>query len=502
MAETNGKTIINFPNGKQTEINTGLFINNQFVPSEFGKTIDVINPSTGKLICKVAEASNKDVDRAVDAARAAFNTTWGLNVNGFERARLMQKLSNLLERDAEILAMLEALDNGKTLSMATAADVPKSIDCLRYFAGWADKISGKTLEVNDNTNFTYTRHEPIGVCAQIIPWNFPLLMLAWKFSPAIATGNTVVMKTAEQTPLSALKFCELVVEAGFPPGVFNVVMGYGPTTGSHLSSHPRVDKIAFTGSTAVGRIIMKAAAESNLKNVTLELGGKSPNIIFEDANIAEAIKWSNFGIYFNHGQCCAAGSRIFVQESIFEKFIEEFRKMSGNFKVGDPFAADTFQGPQVSQLQFDRIMKHIDIGKKEAKLLYGGNRVGDEGYFIEQTVFTDVPDDSVISKEEIFGPVVVVNTFKDEDEVIKRANSSEYGLAAGIFTQNLARAHRVAARIQSGTVWINHYNDYNMNVPFGGFKQSGIGRELGEYVLSNYTNVKSVNINLGVNCPF
>jgi len=492
---------LQFPNGKSTQLNAGLFIDNTFSPSESGKSFEVFNPTNGKVLCRVAEASSKDVDRAVEAAKTAFDNTWGRHVNGGARGRLLNKLADLMEREAETLAMLEALDNGKTMSMAAAADVPKSIECLRYYAGWADKIHGKTIEVNDDTNFTYTRHEPLGVCAQIIPWNFPLLMLAWKIAPALATGNTVVMKTAEQTPLSALKVCELVVEAGFPKGVFNIVMGFGATTGAALSSHMKVSKVAFTGSTAVGRHIMKSAAESNLKKVTLELGGKSPNIIFDDADIEQAIRWSNFGIYFNHGQCCAAGSRIFVQESIYPRFIQEFQKISSQMKVGDPFDPNTFQGPQISQLQYDRIMDHIDSGKKEATLLYGGSRIGEEGYFIEQTVFTDVPDDARINREEIFGPVVIVNTFKDEDDVIRRANSSEYGLAAGIFTKDLARAHRVAQRLEAGTVWINHYNDYNMNVPFGGYKQSGIGRELGKYALANYTNIKSVNINLGVPCP-
>jgi len=492
---------IQFPNGSSTQINTGLFVSNKFISSESGKSFEVFNPTNGKVICRVAEASAKDVDNAVQAARDAFEQSWGLHVNGFERARLLNKLADLMEKEGDTLAMLEALDNGKTLAMAKAADVPKSIQCLRYYAGWADKIHGKTIEVNDDTNLVYTRHEPIGVCAQIIPWNFPLLMLAWKIGPALATGNTIVMKTAEQTPLSALKVCELIVQAGFPPGVFNIVMGFGPTTGAALSSHMGVDKIAFTGSTAVGRHILKSASESNLKKITLELGGKSPNIIFDDADIAQAIKWSNFGIYFNHGQCCAAGSRIFVQESIYPKFIEEFSKISSQMSVGDPFHETTFQGPQISQLQFDRIMNHIEIGKKDAKLLYGGNRKGEEGYFIEQTVFTDVPEDSRIMKEEIFGPVVVINTFKDEDEVIRRANSTEYGLAAGIFTRDLSRAHRVARRLQAGTVWINHYNDYAMNVPFGGYKQSGIGRELGKYALANYTSIKSVNINLGNQAP-
>jgi aldehyde dehydrogenase (NAD+) len=502
VKDNGGSVTITFPHiGKTTTIQTGLFVNNTFIPSESGKTLEVLNPATGKVICNVSEASSKDVDAAVDSARKAFKTTWGLNVNGATRGRLLNKLADLIEQNQEELAAIEALDNGKAYKMALGADLQGVVQCIRYYAGWADKIHGKTIEVDDNTTLAYTRHEPLGVCGQIIPWNFPLMMWAWKIAPALATGNTVVLKTAEQTPLSALKCCEYIVQAGFPSGVLNVVVGYGPTTGAAIASHPRIDKVAFTGSTAVGRTVMKLAADSNLKKVTLELGGKSPNIVFEDADIEQAIRWSVFGIFFNHGQCCCAGSRIFVQESIFQKFVETFQKISQATKVGNPFDSDTFQGPQISQLQYDRIMDHIESGKKEAKLVYGGKRVGTEGFFIEQTMFTDVPEDSRIAQEEIFGPVVIVNTFKTEEEVIEKANNTVYGLASAVFTKDLSRAHRVAAKIEAGTVWVNNYNIIKTNVPFGGFKASGIGRELGEYALANYTNVKSVMVNLSAPAP-
>eukprot|EP01117_Protostelium_nocturnum_P012369 TRINITY_DN455_c0_g1_i1.p1 TRINITY_DN455_c0_g1~~TRINITY_DN455_c0_g1_i1.p1 ORF type:complete len:544 (-),score=180.15 TRINITY_DN455_c0_g1_i1:156-1697(-) len=500
--EDDGKVVtLNFPHiGKVSKVHTGLFINNEFVSGEGGKTIEIQNPATGKTICKVAEASSKDVDTAVDAARKAYKTTWGLNVNGFERARLLNKLADIIDKNQQELAAIEALDNGKAYTMALGADLQGVLSCIRYYAGWADKIFGQHIEVDQNTH-AYTRHEPVGVCGQIIPWNFPLMMFAWKIAPALATGNVIVLKTAEQTPLSALKVCEYIKEAGFPAGVVNVVVGYGPTTGNAIASHPRIDKVAFTGSTQVGRMVMKAAADSNLKKVTLELGGKSPNIVFEDADIEQAIRWSVFGIFFNHGQCCCAGSRVFVHESIYDKFVEAFQKISAQTKVGDPFDPNTFQGPQISQLQYDRIMNHIESGKKEAKLVYGGNRVGTEGYFIEQTMFTNVPEDAKINQEEIFGPVVIVNTFKTEEEVIEKANNTMYGLASAVFTKDLSRAHRVASKIEAGTVWVNHYNIIKANVPFGGFKQSGLGRELGEYALSNYTNVKAVLVNLGAPAP-
>jgi len=402
-----------------------------------------------------------------------------------------------MERDADILASIEALDNGKAKGMAAAADVPNAIGCIRYYAGYADKIHGKVADLNPET-FAYVKKEPIGVCAQIIPWNFPLLMWSWKIGPALATGNTIVMKTAEQTPLSALYMCKLVKEAGVPPGVINMLSGFGKTAGAALASHMDVDKIAFTGSTLVGRSIMKAAAASNLKKVTLELGGKSPNIVFDDADIDNAISWVNFGIFFNHGQCCCAGSRVYVQEGIYDKFVEAFKARAAANKVGDPFAADTFQGPQVSQLQYDRIMNYIKIGKEEgAKIETGGERHGDKGYFIQPTIFSNVSPDMKIMQEEIFGPVCSIAKFKTQEDAIKIGNDTAYGLAAAVHTKNLNTAIEVSNGLKAGTVWVNCYNLLTHQVPFGGYKESGIGRELGEAALDNYVQQKTVHIRLG-----
>ena len=409
---------------------------------------------------------------------------------------MLSKLADLFDEHVDTLAAIEALDNGKALSMAKI-DVSLSSGCLRYYGGWADKIHGKVIDTDPET-FNYTRHEPVGVCGQIIPWNFPLLMWAWKIGPAIATGNTVVLKTAEQTPLSGLYASTLVEKAGIPAGVINVLSGFGKTAGAAIASHMDVDKVAFTGSTVVGRTILQASAKSNLKKVTLELGGKSPNIVFNDANLEDAISWVNFGIFFNHGQCCCAGSRIYVQSGIYDKFIEAFKARTAKNVVGDPFAADTFQGPQVSQLQFDRIMAYIKSGKEAgAKVETGGERKGDKGYFIQPTIFSGVSEDMKIMQEEIFGPVCSISKFETEDEVVKSGNETTYGLAAAIHTKDLNTAIRVANKLKAGTVWVNNYNMLSYQVPFGGFKESGIGRELGKYALSNYTQVKSVRIRLG-----
>jgi aldehyde dehydrogenase (NAD+) len=473
----------------------GLFINNEWVEGVDKKKFEVINPTNEEVITSVCEATEKDVDLAVAAARKAFNTTWRAITPG-ERGRLILKLADLAEKNKELLAAVESLDNGKSISMARG-DVGAVIGCIRYYGGWADKIEGKTLDIAPDM-FNYTRHEPLGVCGQIIPWNFPLLMLAWKIGPALATGNTIVMKTAEQTPLSALVFANLVKEAGFPAGVFNLISGFGKTAGAAISSHMDIDKVAFTGSTVVGRTIMKAAAASNLKKVTLELGGKSPNIVFNDADIEQAISWVNFGIYFNHGQTCCAGTRIFVQEGIYDKFLEAFKKRALQNKVGDPFHHETFQGPQVSQLQFDRIMGYIQSGKEEgAKVEIGGERHGEKGYFIQPTVFSNVTADMKIMREEIFGPVAAIAKFKDEEEVIQMGNDSNYGLAAAVHTTDLNTAIRVSNAIHAGTVWVNCYNLLHHQMPFGGYKESGIGRELGEAALANYTQNKSVAIRLG-----
>ncbi|CAD6446952.1 9c68798b-bb37-48c1-8420-e263ab7674ad [Sclerotinia trifoliorum] len=474
---------------------TGLFINNEWVKGVDGKTFEVINPATEEVITSVHEATEKDVDIAVAAARKAYEGAWR-HVTPEARGKLLVKLADLVEKNADLLAAVESLDNGKAISMAKG-DVAAVAGCLRYYGGWADKIEGKVIDT-DPEYFTYTKQEPIGVCGQIIPWNFPLLMWSWKIGPAVATGNTVVIKTAEQTPLSALVAATLVKEAGFPPGVINVISGFGKTAGAAIASHMDVDKVAFTGSTLVGRQIMKAAAGSNLKKVTLELGGKSPNIVFNDADIENAISWVNFGIFYNHGQCCCAGSRVYVQDGIYDKFVERFKARALANKVGDPFHHETFQGPQVSQLQYDRIMGYIDEGKKAgATVVTGGERHGDKGYFIQPTIFSDVTEDMKIMQEEIFGPVCSIAKFSTEEEIIKIGNGSNYGLASAVHTQNLNTALRVSNSLKAGTVWVNCYNMLHHQVPFGGYKESGIGRELGEAALSNYTQTKSVRIRLG-----
>lgn len=408
---------------------------------------------------------------------------------------MLVKLADLLEEHGDTLAAIESLDNGKALAMAKG-DIGMAAGCLRYYGGWADKIHGKTIDT-DPDYLNYTKHEAVGVCGQIIPWNFPLVSWSWKIGPALACGNTVVLKTAEQTPLSALYAATLVDKAGIPPGVVNIISGFGSIAGAAIASHMDIDKIAFTGSTTVGRGILQAASKSNLKKITLELGGKSPNIVFDDANIEDAISWVNFGIFFNHGQVCCAGSRVYVQSGIYDKFIEAFKARTAQNVIGDPFNAETFQGPQVSKAQFDRIMSHIQSGKDNgAKVEAGGDRHGNEGYFIQPTIFSNVSSDMKIMQEEIFGPVVVICKFETEEEVLRAANDSRYGLAAGVHTTNLNTAIRVSNALKAGTVWVNNYNMITNSVPFGGFKESGFGRELGKYALSNYTQVKSVRIRL------
>ncbi|KAL4968485.1 Aldehyde/histidinol dehydrogenase [Aspergillus stella-maris] len=427
----------------------GLFINNEFVPSVEGRTLDTINPHNEQKIAAVCEGTAKDVDIAVASARAAFEGPWK-SLPSMERGKLLLKLADLLERDMMILANIEALDNGKTVSMA-AFDIQGSANTLRYYGGWADKVYGQTIDIDENSH-TYTRHEPLG----------------------------------------------LIAEAGFPPGVVNIINGYGRVAGAAIAWHMDVDKIAFTGSTLVGREIQIASAKSNLKKVTLELGGKSPNIVFADANIDNALSWVNFGIYCNHGQACCAGSRILVHEGIYETFLERFKQRAQQNKLGDPFAPDTFQGPQVSKAQFDRIMNYIDQGKAAgATLETGGQRYGERGYYIQPTIFSNVKEDMSIVREEIFGPVCTVQSFRDEDEAVRLANNTEYGLAAAVHTTNLKTATRMSNRLRSGTVWVNSYNLIHQQVPFGGYKQSGNGRELGSYALDNYTQVKAVRIYLG-----
>jgi aldehyde dehydrogenase (NAD+) len=490
-------TVVSTPHESHVAVSaTQLLINNRWVPSESGKTFATVDPSTGEEICKIAEADTADVDKAVGAARTAFEKGAWRKMAASERGNLIHRLADLIEQHADELARLESMDNGKPVSVARAVDVAATVGCFRYFAGWADKVQGKTIPI-DGDYFCYTRHEPVGVVGQIIPWNFPMLMLAWKLAPALATGNTIVMKPAEQTPLSALRIGELIVEAGFPEGVVNLLPGFGPTAGAAIASHMDVDKVAFTGSTEVGHLIMGAAAKSNLKRVTLELGGKSPNIVFADTDLDEAVEGAHFGLFFNHGQCCCAGSRVFVEEKIYDRFVEKSGERARKRTVGDPFDPQTEQGPQVDQSQFDKVMGYIESGRSEgATLVCGGDRVGDRGYFIQPTVFADVRDDMKIAREEIFGPVMSVIPFKSLDEVVTRANRTDYGLAAAVWTRDIGKAHAIANSVRAGTVWVNCYNVLDPRAPFGGFKQSGIGRELGEYGLQQYTEVKTVIVKL------
>ncbi|KAF5096955.1 hypothetical protein D0Z03_001517 [Geotrichum reessii] len=486
---------ITLPNGKSYQQPTGLFINNEFVKSQDGKKFPVENPSTEKQIAEVYEAGEADVELAVEAAEAAFED-WGFG-DSTHRGRLLNDLADKIEENAETLASIESLNNGKPLSLARI-DVQLSADCIRNYGGWANKIYGDVVD-SGSGYFNYIRREPIGVCGQVIPWNFPLLMFAWKIGPALAAGNTIVLKTAESTPLSALYAANLAKEVGFPPGVLNVLSGYGKT-GQYITSHMRIKKIAFTGSTATGRHVMRAAAASNLKKVTLELGGKSPNIVFDDADLDKAVEFANLGIYFNSGEVCCAGSRIYVQEKIYDQFLQKLKVRAEKNVVGDPFDENTFQGPQTSKVQLDRILQYIEDGiQGGAKVITGGKRVDREGYFVHPTIFADVTEDMKIVKEEIFGPVVTITKFKDVQEVIKLANDTEYGLAAGIHTNDINKAIHVANKIRAGTIWVNTYNDFHHNVPFGGFNQSGIGRELGkEGIMEAYTQPKSVRIKLDI----
>jgi len=474
---------------------TKLFIDGQFVSSSDGKTFPTIDPRTEEVICEVSQASVADVDSAVNAARHAFDKGPWPRMSGYERGRILNKLADLIDENSKKLSWLETLDNGKPLFFSTNADIPLSAMHFRYFAGWADKISGKTIgQMSDH--WSYTLHEPIGVCGQIIPWNFPLLMAAWKIAPALAMGNTVVLKLSEKTPLTGLVLAELCKEAGIPDGAVNVLSGPG-SVGEAIVRHEGVDKVAFTGSTGTALRIAKAVADTGkVKPITTELGGKSPALIFPDADLDVAAENAYFGLFFNHGQCCCAASRCYVHESVREEFTEKLLTKVENRKVGDPFEDGVDQGPQVDKIQFDKIMGFIQQGKTQGQLLIGGERYGSKGFYIQPTVFENIPDTASVMRDEIFGPVLAMNTFTETDEVIARANDSPYGLAAGVFSQNIDTVNRVSRALKAGTVWVNCFNNFDNAAPFGGYKNSGVGRDKGEYALSNYTAVKCVTMSL------
>lgn len=474
-----------------------MLIDGQWVNSVSGKTFATINPATGDTICQVAEADKADVDIAVQAARKALDGKAWARMAPAQRGRLLYKLADLIEANVQELAALETLDNGKPYTESLNSDIPGAAAVYRYYAGWADKIHGKTIPVAGPFQ-CYTRHEPIGVVGQIIPWNFPAVMQSWKLAPALAAGCTVVLKPAEQTPLTALRVGQLALDAGFPPGVVNILPGFGPTAGAAIASHNGIDKVAFTGSTAVGKIIMQLAAQSNLKRLTLELGGKSPNIIFADADVDMAAKVSYMALFYNMGQCCTAGSRLFVEASAYDQVMDIISSRAKKQVVGDPFDPRTTQGPQVSKEQMDAILKYIESGKREgAKCVTGGAKADRPGFFVQPTVFDGVKDEMTIAREEIFGPVLSVLKFNDVEEVIQRGNNTSYGLAAAVWTRDINKAHQMAAALKAGTIWINTYNVVDPAAPFGGFKMSGLGRELGEYALANYTEVKTVFTALG-----
>jgi phenylacetaldehyde dehydrogenase len=480
-----------------------MLINGDWVDSASGQTLDVYNPATGDIIAHVPAGNHEDIDRAVKAARRSFQTGAWTGMTASERGRIIWKIGDLIQDHLEELAQLEALDNGKPITVARAADVPLAADMFHYMAGWATKIEGNTMSLSvpytpGAQYHAYTVKEPVGVVGQIIPWNFPLLMAAWKLAPALTCGCSIVLKVAEETPLSALRLGKLIQQAGVPDGVVNIVTGLGVEAGAPLAAHPDVDKISFTGSTEVGRLIVKAAEGSNLKKVSLELGGKSPNIVLGDADMEVAIPGAANGIFFNHGQCCAAGSRLFVQENVFDKVVQGVSDQASGMKLGPGLNPSTEMGPVVSRDQFDRIKGYLDAGISEgARAATGGKVREGKGYFMEPTVFVDTKPEMKICAEEIFGPVVTVMPFKDMDEaLVAAANETVYGLAAGIWTNDVSKAHRLAAKLKAGTVWINCYNIFDAAMPFGGYKQSGWGREHGHEVLNSYTESKSVCINL------
>ncbi len=474
-----------------------LFINNEWQAAASGETLDVVNPATEEIIAKVPAAGDADVDAAVSAARAALHGPWA-KLSARERGRLLWRLGERLFERADHVARLETLHNGKPIFESRQIEIPASAECFEYYAGWADKIQGETIPVKGH-HLTYTLRDPVGVVAAIVPWNFPLLLTAWKVAPALACGNTVIIKPASQTPLTALALAEIALEIGLPPGVLNVVTGPGARVGQRLVEHPGIDKIAFTGDTKTGREIMRGASET-LKRITLELGGKSPNIVFPDADLDAAVRGATIGIFYGKGEVCAAGSRLLVHRAIKEEFLAKVVARTKKMVPGDPLDPKTRLGAIASKAHFERVLGYIETGKKEGACLVAGGSRADigtgKGYFLQPTIFADVTPTMTIAREEIFGPVLAVVDFEEVDEAIERANESSYGLAAGVWTRDIKKAHDVARRLQAGTVWINTYNVYDAAAPFGGYKQSGFGRELGAHALEHYTQVKTVWVDL------
>ncbi len=473
-----------------------LLIGGKWQAAASGKTFEVINPANESVIAHVAHGADADIELAVKSARHAFDHGPWSKMTASERGKLIWKIGDLIEKHNDQLAQLETIDNGKPFSVAKVADVPLAADMFRYMAGWCTKIEGNTFPVSvpyaPGANFhAFTLKEPVGVVGQIIPWNFPLLMAAWKLAPALACGCTIVLKPAEQTPLSAIRLGELIQEAGIPDGVVNVVTGFGEA-GAALAAHDDVDKVAFTGSTEVGKLIVQAAA-GNLKKVTLELGGKSPNVILRDADLATAIPGAANAIFFNHGQCCCAGSRLYIDEAVFDEVTAGIAEEARKICVGDGFDSNTTMGPLVSREQFERVTGFLDRGRTAgANAICGGNAPDRDGYFVNPTVLVDTHEQMQVVQEEIFGPVVAAMPFEDMQDLVRRANDTTYGLAAGVWTSDVAKAHQIAKSIRAGTVWVNCYNVFDAALPFGGYKQSGWGREMGHAALDNYLETKAV----------
>jgi acyl-CoA reductase-like NAD-dependent aldehyde dehydrogenase len=472
-----------------------LLINGKWVAAKSGKTFESINPANEEVLALIAEGDKADVDDAVKAARKAFEESKWSSISPHQRSRYLYKIADLIEQNADQLAELESLDNGKPLAIAKVADIAGAARTFRYYAGWPTKIYGET-NPSDPSTFNYTLREAVGVCGQIIPWNFPLSMASWKVAPALACGNTIVLKPAEQTPLTAIRLGELIQEAGIPDGVVNIITGFGPGAGSSIAEHPDIDKVAFTGSTEVGKLILKASA-GNLKRVSLELGGKSPNIIFRDSDLDAAVQSATRGVFFNSGQVCTAGTRIFVEQPVYDEVVERLIKHSETMTVGNPLDEKTRLGPLVSKEQFDRVKSYLEIGKGEgAKVATGGEAVSGAGYFVRPTIFSGVHNQMRIAREEIFGPVGAAIAFKDESDAIFQGNDTNYGLAAAVWTRDVSRGLKVARALKAGTVWINTYGGSDSISPFGGYKQSGFGRELGIHSLELYTQIKSVYVKL------